>query len=204
VFFAYFVVDFFAVKETISMKSCRNWLKMTCVIGVVLGIFPCRPVFGGDIPKKGDNLPVFEIQSPPSEKDKGYLGITKPVFRLPDIRTNLLFLEIIGVYCPVCYRQAPIFNNLYNRIEKSPLKGKVKMLAIAAGGNQNEIQYLNDQKQYRFPIAPDPAFDVHKQIGEPRTPFTLLLSPEGKVLYAHLGLIEDMDAFWKTISELVH
>jgi peroxiredoxin len=174
------------------------------IIGLVLGDFFWATAFGGDLPQKGDKLPVFELQSPPSEKDKGYLGIKKEVFRLPDIRTNLLLLEIIGVYCPVCYRQAPIFNNLYNRIEKSPLKGKVKMLAIAAGGNQTEIQYLNDQKQYRFPIAPDPSFDVHKQLGEPRTPFTLLLSPEGKVLFTHMGLIEDLDAFWKTISELVH
>ena len=113
-----------------------------------------------------------------------------------------MLLEVIGVYCPVCYRQAPIFNNLYNRIEKSSLKGKVKMLALAAGGNPMEIQSLNEQKQYSFPIAPDPSFEVHKLLGEPRTPFTLLLSPEGKVLYAHMGIIEDLDAFWKTITEL--
>lgn len=185
------------------MKSCRELLKRPVVIGLVLGLFFWSAAYGGEIPKKGDKLPVFELPSPPAEKDKAYLGITKPVFRLADIRTSLLLVEIIGVYCPVCYRQAPIFNNLYNRIEKSPLKGKVKMLAIAAGGNQTEIQYLNDQKQYRFPIASDPTFDVHKQIGEPRTPFTLLLNPEGKVLFTHLGLIEDMDAFWKTISEMV-
>ncbi len=183
---------------------CRELLKMLGVIGAAVGMLLCSFAFGGELPRKGDKLPAFEIQSPVSEKDRAYLGITKSAFRLPDIRTELLLIEIIGVYCPVCYRQAPIFNTLYNRIEKSPLKGKVKMLALAAGGNQAEIQYLNEQKQYRFPIAPDPSFDVHKLLGEPRTPFTLLLSPDGKVLYTHMGLIEDMDAFWKTISELTH
>jgi hypothetical protein len=183
------------------MISCRGLLRMLAVIGFA-GAILFVPAFGGELPQKGDRLAAFELQSPVAEKDRAYLGITKPAFRLPDIRSKLLLLEIIGVYCPVCYRQAPIFNTLYNRIEKSSLKGKVKMLALAAGGNQAEIQYLNEQKQYSFPIAPDPSFDVHKLLGEPRTPFTLLLNPEGKVLYTHMGVIEDLDAFWKTITEL--
>jgi hypothetical protein len=183
------------------MISYRGLLRVLVVICLTGAILSC-PAMAVELPKKGDSLAAFELQSPAAEKDRIYLGITKPVFRLSDVRSKLLLLEIIGVYCPVCYRQAPIFNNLYNRIEKSSLKGKVKMLALAAGGNQAEIQYLNEQKQYSFPIAPDPSFDVHKLLGEPRTPFTLLLSPEGKVLYTHLGVIEDLDAFWKTITEL--
>ncbi|MBI5589185.1 MAG: TlpA family protein disulfide reductase [Deltaproteobacteria bacterium] len=183
------------------MISYRGLLRMLAVIGFT-GAILSGPAWGAELPKKGDSLAVFELQSPVAEKDRAYLGITKSTFRLPDIRSKLLLLEVIGVYCPVCYRQAPIFNNLYNRIEKSGLKGKVKMLALAAGGNQAEIQYLKDQKQYSFPIAPDSSFDVHKLLGEPRTPFTLLLSPEGKVLYTHMGIIEDLDAFWKIIADL--
>jgi hypothetical protein len=183
------------------MMSYRGLLRVLAVIGYA-GIVLSGPAVAGELPKKGDTLAAFELQSPAAEKDKAYLGITKPEFRIAEIRAKLLLLEIIGVYCPVCYRQAPIFNNLYSRIEKSSLKGKVKMLALAAGGNQMEIASLNEQKQYRFPIAPDPTFTVHKLLGEPRTPFTLLLSPEGRVLYAHMGIIEDLDAFWKTITEL--
>jgi hypothetical protein len=183
------------------MMSYRGLLRVLAVIGYA-GIVLSGPAVAGELPKKGDTLAAFELQSPAAEKDKAYLGITKPEFRIAEIRSKLLLLEIIGVYCPVCYRQAPIFNNLYSRIEKSSLKGKVKMLALAAGGNQMEIASLNEQKQYRFPIAPDPTFTVHKLLGEPRTPFTLLLSPEGRVLYAHMGIIEDLDAFWKTITEL--
>ena len=184
-----------------EMISFRRMLCVLAVIGLT-GAFLSGPALGGELPKKGDSLVSFELQSPASEKDRAYLGITKSAFRLPDIHSKLLLLEIIGVYCPVCYRQAPIFNNLYNRIEKSSLKGKVKMLALAAGGNPAEIQYLNEQKQYSFPIAPDPSFEAHKLLGEPRTPFTLLLNPEGKVLYTHMGLVEDLDAFWKIITEL--
>jgi hypothetical protein len=186
-----------------DMIFCRGLLRVLTVIGFTGCLFFSGLVWAGEIPKKGGRLPAFELQSPAIEKDRAYLGITKPVFRLADIRANLVLLEIIGVYCPSCYRQAPIYNNLFNRIEKSALKGKVKMLALAAGGNQAEIQSLKDQKQYSFPVVPDPVFEVHKLLGEPRTPFTLLLSPEGNLLYTHLGVIEDLDAFWKTITELV-
>lgn len=179
----------------------RELMCMLAVIGIAGTIFSGL-ASGGELPKKGGSLAAFELQAPASEKDKIYLGITKPVFRLSDVPSKLLLLEIIGVYCPVCYRQAPIFNNLFNRIEKSSLKGKVKMLAVAAGGNLTEIQYLNEQKQYGFPIVPDPVFEVHKILGEPRTPFTLLVSPDGKVLYTHMGVIEDLDAFWKIITEM--
>ena len=77
------------------------------------------------------------------------------------------------------------------------------MLAIAAGGNTNEIKYLYEQIQYSFPVVPDEKFEVHKLLGEPRTPFTLLVDPEGKVLYTHMGVIENVDAILKLINESV-
>jgi hypothetical protein len=161
------------------------------------------PAWGADLPKKGDTLPSFALQTPESAKAKEYLGLKQPSFRLKDIACRLLLIEIIGVYCPQCYQQAPIFNTLFNRIEKGKLKGQVKMLAIAAGGNDNEIKYLYEQVQYSFPVVTDERFEVHKLLGEPRTPFTLLVDPEGKVLYTHMGIIENLDAFLKLINESV-
>jgi hypothetical protein len=161
------------------------------------------PAWCADLPKKGDMLPSFALQTPESAKAKEYLGLNQPSFRLKDIACRLLLIEIIGVYCPQCYQQAPIFNTLFNRIEKGKLKGQVKMLAIAAGGNNNEIKYLYEQVQYSFPVVTDERFEVHKLLGEPRTPFTLLVDPEGKVLYTHMGIIENVDAFLKLINESV-
>jgi hypothetical protein len=50
--------------------------------------------------------------------------------------------------------------------------------------------------------VPDPKFDFHKLVGEPRTPFILLIGPNGKVLYTHLGVIEDVEPFLKVITDL--
>jgi hypothetical protein len=185
------------------MKSWRMLMGMLALTGLWSAILVAGPAWCAGLPKKGDTLPLFELQTPESEKAKEYLGISKPSFRLGDIPARLVLVEIIGVYCPQCYQQAPLFNTLFNRIEKGKLKGQVKMLAIAAGGNNNEIQYLYEQVQYSFPVTPDPTFGIHKLLGEPRTPFTLLVDPQGKVLYTHMGIIENVDALLKLINELV-
>jgi hypothetical protein len=185
------------------MKLLRPTVKTILAIALLSAIAAAGPAWCAGLPKKGDTLPAFELPAPVSEKAREYLGISQPNFRLGDISCRLLLFEIIGVYCPQCYRQAPLFKTLFNRIEKGKLKGQVKMLALAAGGNVNEIQYLYEQVQYGFPIVPDPRFDVHKLLGEPRTPFTLLVDPNGRVLHTHMGIVEDIDAFLKLINELV-
>jgi peroxiredoxin len=184
------------------MKPLRLVLKVLALIGLFWA-GAAGPAWCAGVPKKGDTLPAFELPAPASDKAREYLGLRQEKFRLADISCRLLLLEVIGVYCPQCYRQAPLFNNLFNRIEKGKLKGQVKMLALAAGGNENEIKYLYEQVQYSFPIVSDPQFAVHKLLGEPRTPFTLLVGADGKVLHTHMGVVEDVDAFLKLINELV-
>jgi hypothetical protein len=185
------------------MKFRRMMMAALALIGLLSAGPAGAPAWCADLPRKGDTLPSFALQTPESAKAKEYLGLKQPSFRLKDIACRLLLIEIIGVYCPQCYQQAPIFNTLFNRIEKGKLKGQVKMLAIAAGGNDNEIKYLYEQVQYSFPVVTDERFEVHKLLGEPRTPFTLLVDPEGKVLYTHMGIIENVDAFLKLINESV-
>jgi len=184
----------------------KPWLSTVTTI-LAIGIL-AAPTFSGqgwcaELPQKGDTLAAFQVQPPASDKARHYLGIGNKAFALTDIPCRLLLLEVIGVYCQQCYRQAPMFNTLFNRIEKGRLKGQVKMLALAAGGNETEINYLYEQVQYRFPVVADPEFGIHKLLGEPRTPFTLLIDPKGKVLYTHMGVVEDIEAFYKLINDLV-
>ena len=185
------------------MNTFRQTVNLIAVLGLWASIFAVAPAFSGDLPQKGETLPSLELQAPSSAKEFSYLGITGQTFRISDISCRLLLLEVIGVYCPGCYRQAPLFNSLFSRIEKGKLKGQVKMLAVAAGGSMTEIQYLNEQGPYSFPVVPDPSFATHKLLGEPRTPFTMLVDPHGKVLHTHMGVVEDIDAFLKLITTLV-
>jgi peroxiredoxin len=154
----------------------------------------------GSVPQQGDVLPAFALVTPAGKTDQEYLGVTGETFHLRDIDANVILVEVIGVYCPYCYKQAPLFRNLYNRIQDGKLAGKVKMLGIAAGGTPMEVDYLRQEGQYSYPLVQDPKYEVHELLGEPRTPFTMIVDKEGKVLYAHAGIIEDIDTLYRSIG----
>jgi hypothetical protein len=157
---------------------------------------------GAGLPMKDSRLPAFQLPAPASESDLQYLGVQPPSFGLKDVQCEILLVEILGVYCPLCYQQAPLFNKLHGRIQKRGLGDRVKMLGIAIGATTAEVEHLRQGGSYVYPIVQDEKLVVHKLLGEPRTPFTLLVARDGKVLYTHLGVIEDMDAFFQVIQDL--
>ncbi len=155
-----------------------------------------------DLPRKDSLLPAFQLPVPADENDQRYLGVTPPVFKLGDVAGQIVLVEILGVYCPLCYQQAPLFNKLYGRIQRRGLGEKVKMLGIAIGATTTEVEHLRKSGSYEYPVVRDEQFTVHKLLGEPRTPFTMIVDKQGKVLYTHLGVMEDMDAFFQVIQDL--
>ncbi len=155
------------------------------------------------LPAVGDTLPAFSMDAP-DPKVAAELGLPsdKP-FGLSDLKAELVLLEVLGVYCPQCHRQLPGFNSLAGRLRKAGLAGRVVMLGLAAGGTPMEVNYLRSKGGYAFPVAPDPDFRAHKALGEPQTPFTMLVDKSGTVRFAHLGVIEDVDMLFARMRELV-
>jgi thiol-disulfide isomerase/thioredoxin len=133
-----------------------------------------------------------------SREEQTYLGIPpKKAFSFKEIRGNLILVEFLSTYCVNCQRQAPIFNKVYSMIERDPrLKGKVKMVGIAAGNNMNEVQVYKKANHIPYPILSDANFDAHTAVGSPRTPFAIWVRKgtqgEPMVVSTHLGLIDSV------------
>lgn len=182
----------------------RGFLKMRLSPPVViLLIFFAVSALSAQVPEKGSVLPAIQFSSPLLPEDLAYLKVRGEAFAIKDVNCQVLLVEIIGVYCPFCYEQAPLFNQLFRRIEKGKLKNKVKMLGVAIGATVMEVDYLRKNGQYQYPIVRDETFIIHKLLGEPRTPFTMLLDKEGQVLYSHLGVIKNIDDFYDSLKKLV-
>ncbi len=143
-----------------------------------------------------------------SRKDQTYLGIPqKETFSFKEIRGNLILIEFISVYCASCQRQAPIFNELYSSIEKDPrLKGRVKMIGVAAGNNLNEVGIYRKHFNVPYPIISDSKFDAHTAVGSPRTPFVIWVRKDaqsrGIVVSIHLGFMDLEDLVEETKAVL--
>jgi peroxiredoxin len=133
-----------------------------------------------------------------SREDQYYLGLTpKRVFSFREITGNLILVEFLSTYCINCQRQAPIFNEVYSLIERDPrLKGKVKMIGIAAGNNMTEVQIFKTVYRIPYPILSDAQFDAHAAVGSPRTPFAIWVRRDARgnstVVSTHLGLVESV------------
>lgn len=168
-------------------------------------IFVYYPVFAGHTvnitPAKGEAFPVIKLSMPEKESERAYLGLSdNELFKLSDIKAELLIIEILSMYCPYCQKEAPIVNDLYRAIEKNPaLRDKIKMIGIGAGNTPFEINIFRNQYSVPFPLFDDQSFLVHKKIGEVRTPyfFVLRINADGsnRIIYSRVGTINDAAQF---------
>ena len=171
---------------------------------LILGFFPIS-VLSGDIPVAGSYLPEFQLEAPSSKKERTYLGIgAAEAFSINQLDCQLALIEIVGVYCPQCHIQMPLFNKLFYRIKRdADINEKTKILAVAVGANAIELAYFRKKHNIPYPVIKDPNFEIYKLLGEPRTPFIMLVSRDKKILFAHLGIIRDIDTFFLKIKEFL-
>lgn len=161
------------------------------------------PALGGPL-AVGDQIPPLTLNTPKDPAAQEQLGVSeRESFTLSDLKVDLIVLEVVGVYCPFCVKQAPGFRSLYNRLNKGKLKGRVAMFGLAAGATEEEVLKLLGTGQYLFPVVSDPNYAAHKLLGEPLTPYTVVCRPNGTILFAHLGIIEDIDGLYQQIKEFL-
>lgn len=187
------------------MKKKRMILGFLCLAFIILGNLKAYSVYGGDAISEGMALPAVEMSMPESAEFKQYLGLEDlKSFSLSKIQCKLIFIEAFSTFCPICHKNAPLLNNLYQIIEGDPeLSKDIKVIGVAAGNKYFQIDAYRDQFKVAFPIIEDPYLKFHKGIGSPGVPFMILASNDGKVLKTHIGLIEDVDAILEEMRELI-
>ncbi len=155
-------------------------------------------------PVTGETMPELVFPVPADPAGQEMLGVAgKSTFTFADLKADLVFIEVIGVYCPQCVKQSPGFKTLFNRLNRGKLKGRVAMFGLAAGGTDAEVKMLLGTGQYLFPVLSDPEYALHKVLGEPLTPYTIVCRPDGSVVYDHLGVVDDVDALYQHIKTLL-
>jgi peroxiredoxin len=172
-------------------------LLCTLLISVLAGT-----AFAADGPPGlGQTMPALSLKTPAYGQDAKELGVAgKKTFRLQDLKAKVIVLEVIGVYCDVCTKQVGAFNTLYARLGRLMQAGEVRMFALAAGGNDLEVESLRKTGIYKYPVVADEQYKNHKLLREPKTPYTMVVTSTGKVLYAHLGIDDDIEGLLALIK----
>ncbi len=156
-------------------------------------------------PEKGETLPAFNLPIPKNSIERSYLGISGDgFFKIPQIKTKVVIVEIYSMYCPYCQKDARGINELYQRIEKSPdLKNKIKLIGIGAGNTPFEVETYKKTYQVPFPLFPDKDFAIHKACGEVRTPYFIVakINDDGthQIVHAQLGNYPGAEPFLEIV-----
>jgi hypothetical protein len=147
---------------------------------------------------------IFEDSLP--KETRAYLGISrKTSFSFNDIRGTILIIELFSTYCTSCPKNIPSLNTIYSYIENDPgLKGKIKVIGIAIGNNQNEVKHYMKQYKVLYPLLTDFNFNAHRALGNPRVPYTIFVkkSVRGKaiVFNTHQGIIESVNSIMDQVK----
>src|SRR5512139_2937148 len=180
---------------------------LLCLISIILSfsIFVFSAPAANKPPVKGEQLPTVNLPVPKNADEKSYLGFpSSGFFKIPQIRSKVVIVEIFSMYCPYCQKDAPGINELYTLIENDPdLKGKIKLIGIGAGNTPFEVGVYKKNYTVPFPLFPDQDFTIHKACGEVRTPYFIVvrINEDGSHLIVHSQLGEYPGA--KPFLELV-
>jgi thiol-disulfide isomerase/thioredoxin len=164
----------------------------------------------GSPPAVGGVLPDIKLPIPKDSADKSYLGLGFfgfGSFKIPEIKSRVVIVEIFSMYCPYCQREAPNLNQLYSKIEQNPaLKGKIKIIGIGAGNTSFEVGTFKKKYDVTFPLFADEDYVIHKTLGEVRTPYFIVvkINSDGshQVIHSKLGNLEGVDRFLEMIIKL--
>ena len=156
-------------------------------------------------PVKGSTLPAFSLPIPKNASEKTYLGLSGDgSFKVPQIKAEVVLIELFSLYCPYCQSSAPGLNELYQLIENNPeTKGKIKMIGIGAGNSAFEVETFRKTYGVVFPLFPDKDFAIHKALGDVRTPYFIAIKIKAdrthEVIHSELGGFAGAQAYLEVI-----
>lgn len=122
----------------------------------------------------GSTMPELTLVTPESKQHRDYLGLeTQPgeTFKVSDIKTDLLIIELFSMYCPYCQKEAPLVNELYERTVEDDTSGlTIKMIGLGASNSQFEVEHFGETYDVLFPLFPDKDMSMYKALEGAGTP----------------------------------
>jgi thiol-disulfide isomerase/thioredoxin len=179
-------------------------ISMSLAILAILGLNG-SPLAATIPPAKGGTLPAFSLPIPKDSSEKTYLGLSGDgPFKVPQIKAEVVLIEVFSLYCPYCQSSAPGLNELYQLIENNPeTKGKIKMIGIGAGNSAFEVETFRKTYNVLFPLFPDKDFAIHKALGDVRTPYFIAIKIKAdrthEVIHSELGGFAGAQAYLEVI-----
>jgi peroxiredoxin len=196
-------------RDSLSFRGCismkKRFLTSLQLLVCLLFVLPCYSVYGSkDQPfPVGSQLPRSTLPAPDSQQTLSYLGLTATEpYTISQIGAKLVFIEVLSTSCPVCHENAPVMNSLYKVVQNdADLARDVKIIGICTENNKKQTDAFRKHFKVLFPLIPDEHYAIALTVKVTHTPTMVLVTPSGKVLWSHIGAIEDFDGLLKDLRE---
>jgi hypothetical protein len=174
------------------------------VVAFIIFSLSCGPVWAAEPISTGMDLPQLALQPPESEEAMQYLGLkSSDPFPLSEIPAKLYLMEVFYILCMDCQKTAPNINKLFSFVQKdAELSENAKMFGVGIRGDHKKLGVYSKQFRVKFPLLPDPENETYEKLGEPKIPFLMVVSSNGKVLLTHSGPIKDVGEFFSEIKKI--
>ncbi|HQN18222.1 MAG TPA: redoxin domain-containing protein [Syntrophobacteraceae bacterium] len=156
-------------------------------------------------PAVGGVLPNLSLPVPDRPEERQYLGLEgKGTFKIPEVRAEVVLIEIFSMYCTFCQKDAPGVNELHRLInDDSDLKNRIKLIGIGAGNSPFEVDTFRKTYSVGFPLFPDQDFSRHEALGKTQTPYFIVIrvNKDGshRVIYSKVGSFGEPKSFLEFI-----
>lgn len=123
----------------------------------------------------GEAAPPFELKS-----GSGTLS-------LASLRGKVVYLDFWASWCGPCRQSFPWMNELQSRFGAKGLQ----VVGVNVDARSTDAEKFLAETPARFSVAYDPAGDTPRHYGIKGMPSSLLIGPDGKVLWTHAGFRAD-------------
>lgn len=133
-------------------------------------------------PVRFGNIASVRVPAPRTNEEAAYLGVpfSGSEFELSDVKSPVLLVQLFDMYCMNCQREAPEVNRLYERVQASDLKDRVRFVGIGKGNTETEVSIFRDRYQVPFPLFADPKKANTRRLGVERTPNFIIVDLKGR------------------------
>jgi thiol-disulfide isomerase/thioredoxin len=117
---------------------------------------------------------------------------------LSQFRGKVVLVNLWASWCPPCLAEMPGLQALYQKVDTS----KVAFVLISLDENQNKARALLKRKHYTMPVF-FPVADLPAPFNSPSIPYTVVLTPQGRVADRHSGMADyDTPEFRAALEKL--
>ncbi len=117
---------------------------------------------------------------------------------LSQFRGKVVLVNLWASWCPPCLAEMPGLQALYQKVDTS----KVAFVLISLDENQNKARALLKRKHYTLPVF-FPTAELPAPFQTSSIPYTVVLTPEGRVADRHSGMADyDTPEFKAALEKL--